>query len=435
MDIAHSEHLLIHLQLMKDQGLEPLTIFLCHGKEDKPKVRDLHARLLRDGFRPWLDEEDLLPGQDWRLEIEKAVRAADVVVVCLSASSASRRGFAQKEIQLALDVADEQPEGELYVIPLRLEEFELPERLRRWQWVNFFDEDGYEKLIRALSLKKGRHPAPPVSPDDRESQTNGLPDAASPRPRKARSGLSWMLPGIGAILLLAAVLWAVWAYWRSGSAKLDDRPQITATYDLQATVTTTERGAPEWTAWGPEVRIAKLGHPGDDYDCTDKANRRDVCVPIPPDSVPVYEKNGIPRVEVEPASEWGSWCDGQRSDAVAHVVGNQVCKPYWNWRASVTHFKRIRLLFQKLTKRRISKDLMLDDLEGRPAKRLLPGQVYATDLQDVFPSFSDPIFELVVRRSDGLELLANAKSQDPKRLFASYDPSSKKYRVRLEPDG
>ena len=55
------------------------------------------------------------------------MRGADVVVVCLSASSTSRRGFAQKEIKLALDVADEQPEGETFVIPLRLEELDLPE--------------------------------------------------------------------------------------------------------------------------------------------------------------------------------------------------------------------------------------------------------------------------------------------------------------------
>jgi len=41
----------------------PLHIFLCHSSGDKPEVRNLYQRLSNDGFDPWLDEEDLLPGQ------------------------------------------------------------------------------------------------------------------------------------------------------------------------------------------------------------------------------------------------------------------------------------------------------------------------------------------------------------------------------------
>jgi Resolvase, N terminal domain/TIR domain len=47
-------------------------------------VRDLFHRLRQDGFDPWLDEEALLPRQDWQEEIPKAIRACDAVVVCLS---------------------------------------------------------------------------------------------------------------------------------------------------------------------------------------------------------------------------------------------------------------------------------------------------------------------------------------------------------------
>ncbi|MBI1877020.1 MAG: toll/interleukin-1 receptor domain-containing protein, partial [Chloroflexi bacterium] len=66
-------------------SLRPLRVFLCHAAADKPTVRDLYQRLQSEGFiQPWLDEEELLPGQDWQLEIPKAVRASDVVLVCLS---------------------------------------------------------------------------------------------------------------------------------------------------------------------------------------------------------------------------------------------------------------------------------------------------------------------------------------------------------------
>jgi len=129
---------------------EPLRVFLCHSSGDKPSVRGVYDRLIADGFQPWLDDEDLLPGQDWDLEIEKAVRQAHVVLAFLSNASISKEGYVQKELKRALDVADEKPEGTIFVIPVRLEASAVPERLKKWHWVDLFDEKGYQKLIRAL---------------------------------------------------------------------------------------------------------------------------------------------------------------------------------------------------------------------------------------------------------------------------------------------
>ena len=126
------------------------TVFICHASEDKPAARHLHARLKTDGFQPWLDEVDLLPGQDWQLEIPRAVKRADAVLVCLSARSTSKTGYVQREIKVALDAADERPEGAVYIIPARLEECQVPERLSKWHWVDTFAANGYERLCLAL---------------------------------------------------------------------------------------------------------------------------------------------------------------------------------------------------------------------------------------------------------------------------------------------
>jgi hypothetical protein len=52
----------------------PLKVFLCHAHADRDAVRGLYIRLTKDGVDAWLDKEKLLPGQDWELEIRKAVR-------------------------------------------------------------------------------------------------------------------------------------------------------------------------------------------------------------------------------------------------------------------------------------------------------------------------------------------------------------------------
>jgi DNA-binding response OmpR family regulator len=127
-----------------------IRIFLCHASQDKPTVRRLHARLKRDGYLPWLDEEQLLGGQDWDLEIRRAVGKSDVVIVCLSKTSVGKAGYLQKEIKHALDVADEQPQDAIFIVPLKLSACDVPERLRRWQWIDMQQRDGYQQLLRSL---------------------------------------------------------------------------------------------------------------------------------------------------------------------------------------------------------------------------------------------------------------------------------------------
>jgi hypothetical protein len=102
-------------------------IFLAHATEDKARVRKLHAKLLAAGFDPWLDEIDLLPGQNWQLEIPKAIRESKMFIACLSKRSVLRQGYIQKEFRLALSSYAERPPGTSYLIPLRLDESTVPD--------------------------------------------------------------------------------------------------------------------------------------------------------------------------------------------------------------------------------------------------------------------------------------------------------------------
>src|SRR5512141_938677 len=138
---------------MNKEPTHPLKVFLCHASGDKPPVRDLYKRLTVEGVDAWLDKEKLLPGQDWRLEIPKAVHEADVVVICLSKKSVTKEGYVQKEIKCALDSAEEKPEGTIFLIPARLEDCIVPERLSRWQWVDLYEESGFIQLLRSLKLR------------------------------------------------------------------------------------------------------------------------------------------------------------------------------------------------------------------------------------------------------------------------------------------
>jgi hypothetical protein len=134
-----------------------LKVFLCHALQDKPAVRELYQKLLAEEWiEPWLDIKKLLPGQDWRTEIENAVEIADSVILCLSNISVNKDGFIQKELRYAREIALEKTEGTIFLIPLRLDECEVPRGLRFFQWVDFFGEkkeQSYSDLIESLKIR------------------------------------------------------------------------------------------------------------------------------------------------------------------------------------------------------------------------------------------------------------------------------------------
>jgi hypothetical protein len=149
-----------------DSNEKKLLIFLSHASQDKAPVRELCERLKADGFDPWLDEERLLPGMNWDMEIEKALRASDSILLCFSSLSVEKEGYIQREYKRAMRYQEEKPEGVIYVIPVRLDKCDLPYFIREVQFVDF--PDGYDRLVVSLNLRSGKLTSAPPIPAKKE---------------------------------------------------------------------------------------------------------------------------------------------------------------------------------------------------------------------------------------------------------------------------
>lgn len=130
-----------------------LLVFISHANEDHAAAKRLYKRLKDDGFNPWLDDERILPGQNWNLECEKAMRASDAILLCFSEVSVAKAGYIQKEYKRAMDILEEKPEGAIFVIPIRFDECEMPFFIRKLYWIDY--PEGYDKLTQALQSKAG----------------------------------------------------------------------------------------------------------------------------------------------------------------------------------------------------------------------------------------------------------------------------------------
>lgn len=205
---------------MTELTSRPLRVFLCHSSGDKPTVRELYRQLNVEGWIDvWLDEAKLFPGHDWNLEIEKAVEAADVILVCISNNSITKEGYIQRELRIVLDYADYKPEGTLFIIPVRLEECEPPRRLRRWQYVDYFPKAkrkiAFQRLLESLKVRASELGLLTAHPKKSESPVSSvLPKRTVPKPVKTDPKVSPKLTPSTTPTLAKARIDSIWMYGR-----------------------------------------------------------------------------------------------------------------------------------------------------------------------------------------------------------------------------
>jgi hypothetical protein len=133
-------------------GKDYVRIFISYASEDRGVVRRLYEDLKGRGYSLWLDVIDLKGGQEWEQEIEAALEDSTMALICLSRQAVKKRGYLNREIRQVLKLVDYMPEGGVFLIPVLLEDCDCPRRLSRWQVVNLFEENGFEKLIEAINF-------------------------------------------------------------------------------------------------------------------------------------------------------------------------------------------------------------------------------------------------------------------------------------------
>jgi hypothetical protein len=132
-------------------------ISYAHNQLDRAVARQLYGDLVAAGHAPWLDEKDLLPGEDWASRIRQEILECRHFVALLSSRSLNKRGFVQKELRMALDVLETIPIDERFLIPLRLDScYPKDERLAKLHWADLFPDydDGLGRLFRTLKATK-----------------------------------------------------------------------------------------------------------------------------------------------------------------------------------------------------------------------------------------------------------------------------------------
>jgi hypothetical protein len=142
------------------------SVFLSYAREDSSAAERLYMDLRRSEIDVWMDKKSLLPGHDWEHEIRRAIREARYFLALASKTSVAKRGFVQREMRFALEVLEEVPIDQIYLIPVRLDDCEPPDfRVKAINRVDLFPSyrKGLERLLAAIGELE-KHPVLALDP-------------------------------------------------------------------------------------------------------------------------------------------------------------------------------------------------------------------------------------------------------------------------------
>jgi hypothetical protein len=135
---------------------ERQRVFLIYAREDLERVRDLAERLREQGFHPWLDVDEITPGQVWQRAVIRALEESAVALVLVS-HHLQKNGFVQDELKTAVETLQERDPDVSPVIPVRLDDAPVPERLAHVHWVDWSAPDGPARLFAGLKTVLAEH--------------------------------------------------------------------------------------------------------------------------------------------------------------------------------------------------------------------------------------------------------------------------------------
>jgi hypothetical protein len=130
-------------------------VFISYARENEIKAKRFYEDLKNSGIpiESGFDKEDLLPGQDYNIRIIESIKRSDFFIPLFSSVSVEKRGYIQRELNLAVDTLKDTPPGDIFVIPVRLDECEMKyEEIKKYHRQDLFPDwyIGLSKIIQSI---------------------------------------------------------------------------------------------------------------------------------------------------------------------------------------------------------------------------------------------------------------------------------------------
>jgi len=131
------------------------SVFISYAREDSAEAQRLYRDLKKAGAKPWIDKVEIRPGENWDLALSKAIKDNRYFIPLFSSKSVDKKGYVNKELRYALDALDHYPDKSIFMIPVRLDDCEIPfEKIKKIQNADLFPDwnDGVKRIFKSIGI-------------------------------------------------------------------------------------------------------------------------------------------------------------------------------------------------------------------------------------------------------------------------------------------
>ncbi|MEO5370080.1 MAG: toll/interleukin-1 receptor domain-containing protein [Magnetococcus sp. DMHC-1] len=130
------------------------NVFISYAHEDLLTAKKIVESVRNAGLNPWLDVEQIVPGQNIMATIEHALEECSSAVVFLSKNSVNSDHL-KREIAFAIKLFKSRGDVDIPIIPVRLDDTPVPDILKHIQWADMRSPDAEKQILRGLSRLTG----------------------------------------------------------------------------------------------------------------------------------------------------------------------------------------------------------------------------------------------------------------------------------------
>jgi tetratricopeptide (TPR) repeat protein len=144
----------------KKSTFDQKQIFLSYASENLDFVRKIYTGLKKRNLNVWFDKEHLRAG-GWKAQVLKAINRSRYFLICISTDALRKTGdecgFQDEELNWAYNIAQNQPNTDFSIVPIRIEECGRGDtRLTSYMQYDVFDD--FEISLDKLAQDLGGRP-------------------------------------------------------------------------------------------------------------------------------------------------------------------------------------------------------------------------------------------------------------------------------------